>query len=60
MHTLRRGDHILLTEDIYGGTEKYINHFSIKSHGIDAQLTDCTNIPVLLSKISKDTKMLWI
>lgn len=60
MQTLYPGDHILMSEDLYGGTYKYASLFAAEEHGVDVEFTDFTNISIMLSKIKKETKMVWI
>lgn len=56
--SLKQGDHILVTKDVYGGTQEYIKVYGVSHHGIEAEFTDFTDIPDLLQKIRKTTKLI--
>jgi len=36
LHTLKTGDHILVCDDVYGGTQRYMRRFFADNHGMSA------------------------
>lgn len=60
VHTLKTGDHIIVCDDVYGGTQRYLRLFSQNNYGIDVEFVDMTNIETLTKAIKETTKMVWI
>ena len=44
IHTLKTGDQMVVCDDVYGGTQRYLRLFSQNNHGIDVNFVDMTNI----------------
>ncbi len=57
--TLKKGDHVVCFDDVYGGTfrlfDKVIQHF-----GIDFTFTDLSSTEKLEKALRPNTKMIWI
>ena len=53
------GDHIICTEDLYGGTERLFTEISIKN-GLKVDLVDTTDIANIRQAIRPETKALYI
>jgi cystathionine gamma-lyase len=60
LHTLKMGDHVVVCDDVYGGTNRYMRRFSTEKHGIQCEFVDMTDIKNVTSAIKKETKMIWI
>lgn len=60
LHTLKTGDHIIVCDDVYGGTQRYMKRFFADNHGMSAEFVDITNHENVLNAIRKETKVLWI
>ncbi|MAF90346.1 MAG: cystathionine gamma-synthase [Bdellovibrionota bacterium] len=58
-HFLRAGDHIILGDDLYGGTFRLFDKI-LRHNGIEMDFVDLTNIAELEKAIKPNTKMLWI
>jgi len=43
LHTLKKGDHMVVCDDVYGGTQKYIENYVEKYQGIEVTFVDMTN-----------------
>jgi cystathionine gamma-lyase len=56
---LRSGDHILAGSDIYGGTYRLLHKITDRS-GVSVTLTDTRDVATLESRITANTKLLWI
>jgi len=53
------GDHILASEDLYGGTIRLFNHINVKN-GLEVEYVDTTNIELVASKIKANTKAIFV
>lgn len=59
IHLFKSGDHIILSDDLYGGTYRLFEDI-YKDFGIRATFVDTTNIENILESIEKDTKAIFI
>ena len=59
IHLFKSGDHIILSDDLYGGTYRLFEDI-YKDFGIRATFVDTTNIENILEAIEKDTKAIFI
>ncbi|MBR2215433.1 MAG: PLP-dependent transferase [Selenomonadaceae bacterium] len=53
------GDHVLLSEDLYGGTVRLANEI-YGHYGIDFEYVDTTNLSLLQEKIRPNTRVIFI
>ncbi|XP_073835152.1 cystathionine gamma-lyase [Musca autumnalis] len=56
---LSNGDHIVIGDDIYGGTNRLIRQVASK-FGIEATFADPTNIEEFKAAIKPNTKLAWV
>lgn len=56
---LRPGDHVVLAEDIYGGTYKLVEEL-IRPMGVATTYLDLSDASVLSSNLRTETKLVWI
>ncbi|HET8521816.1 MAG TPA: aminotransferase class I/II-fold pyridoxal phosphate-dependent enzyme, partial [Thermomicrobiales bacterium] len=59
MYLLRPGDHILLSDDAYGGTYRLVAKI-IANYGIDFSLVDMTDIDAITRAVRPETKLVWV
>ncbi len=59
IHLLKAGDHVVLCDDVYGGTNR-IFHKVFQQLGIEISLVDMTDHDAVKSAIKGNTKLLWI
>lgn len=57
--TLKPGDHILSTNDLYGGTYRLFRQV-FEPYGIEFSFVDMTNLEEVKSSIKDSTKIVWI
>jgi cystathionine gamma-lyase len=57
--TLRQGDHILATRDIYGGTHRLFSDL-LPRYGIETTYVDMTDVDATRKAIRSNTKLIWI
>ncbi|KAG5347542.1 CGL lyase, partial [Acromyrmex charruanus] len=56
---LEAGDHMIVGDDLYGGTNRYIQKCSSKQ-GIKYTFVDMTDVQNVLDAIQPNTKMIWL
>lgn len=59
LHLLRSGDHVLCSDDVYGGTFRILDKVFAQM-GIETTFVDMTDIPKLRQAVRPNTKMLWL
>lgn len=57
--TLKPGDHVLSTNDLYGGTYRLFRQV-FEPYGIEFSFVDMTNLKEVKSSIKESTKIVWI
>lgn len=57
--TLNPGDHVLVCDDVYGGTGRMFRRIFSK-YNIEFEFIDMSNLNFVQSKIKKETKLIWI
>jgi len=56
----KSGDHIISSDDVYGGTNRYFNRVALPSMGITCSLVDFNKEGAIEAAIKKETKMIWM
>lgn len=56
---LKQGDHVLVTQDVYGGTYKFLSTLAPR-FGISYDFVDCTQLYTVEKAIQSNTKVLYI
>ncbi len=59
MYLLRPGDHILLSNDCYGGTYRLVAKI-LANYGIEYSLADLSDLAQVKAGIRANTKMVWV
>jgi len=59
MELFSSGDHIIATDDLYGGSIRFFDKFSAKK-GITFDYVDTSDVEVIKSKITSNTKAIFI
>lgn len=59
MKTLKPGDHVLSTNDLYGGTYRLFRQV-FEPYGIEFSFVDMTNLDEVKASITDSTKIVWI
>lgn len=59
MHLLKSGDHVIASDDMYGGTFRLMDKV-IKNNGIEFTYVDLTDVENFRKVIKPNTKMVWI
>ncbi|MDH5490476.1 MAG: cystathionine gamma-synthase [Myxococcales bacterium] len=58
-HTLRPGDRIVASDDVYGGTFRILDKV-MRPLGIETRWVDMTDLAAVEAAIDADTKLVWI
>ncbi len=59
MHMLKAGDHVIASDDLYGGTFRLFDKV-IRHNGIDFSFVDLSNTANFAAALKPNTKMVWI
>jgi len=59
LHTLRSGDHVLIGDDVYGGTFRLLDKV-MKPLGVESTFADMTDLRSVEAAVSASTKLIWI
>lgn len=59
MHTFKAGDHVLCSDDVYGGTFRLFDKV-FKNFGIEFSYADMTNLKAVGSGLRSNTKLVWV
>ncbi len=59
LHLLKAGDHVVLCDDVYGGTHR-IFHRIFQQLGIDITLVDMTDHDAARAAMRDNTRLMWI
>jgi cystathionine gamma-synthase len=59
LHMFRTGDHIICTDDCYGGTERLLRIFS-ESFGFEVTYVDMKDHKNIINALKPNTKAIWI
>jgi cystathionine beta-lyase/cystathionine gamma-synthase len=60
LELLNHGDHLIATDDLYGGTFRLLDKVRRRSAGLQFSCVDLSDINKLKTAIRPDTKMIWI
>jgi cystathionine gamma-lyase len=60
LELLSVGDHIIATDDLYGGTFRLIDKVRKRTAGLDVSFVDFTDLAAIEAAIRPETKLLWI
>lgn len=60
LELLKPGDHVVVCDDVYGGTYRLFEHVRKRSAGIDFSFVDLTDANQLTKAIRNNTRMVWI
>lgn len=59
LKTLRPGDHVVTTNDLYGGSYRLFRQV-FEPYGIEFTFVDMTDLALVEDAITKNTKLMWI
>jgi cystathionine beta-lyase/cystathionine gamma-synthase len=60
LEILNPGDHVIVCDDVYGGTYRLFNAVKKRSQGLEASFIDMTNADAIKKSIQPNTRMIWI
>jgi cystathionine beta-lyase len=60
MHLLHPGDHIVVMNDVYGGSYRVFKQVLEQSSGLSFSFVDMTNLEAVKNAILPNTRMLWV
>lgn len=60
LELLAPGDHVVVMDDVYGGTYRLFNNVRQRSAGLSFTAVDMTNLPAINAAIQPNTRMIWV
>lgn len=60
LEMLSPGDHVIVCDDVYGGTYRLFNKVRNRSAGLKVSFVDMTNPENIEKHITKETRMIWV
>ena len=60
LQILSSGDHVVCSEDVYGGVTRYFNRVLTPRYGMNFTYVDTSDADIVRQAIRPETKMLWI
>lgn len=60
LELLKPNDHIIVCDDVYGGTFRLFDKVRRRSAGLNFSFVDCTQIENIKQAIRPETRMIWI
>ncbi len=60
LQLLNSGDHVVCSEDVYGGVTRYFNRVLSPQYGMGFTYVDTSDADIVRQAIRPETKMLWI
>ena len=60
MEILDTGDHVIATDDLYGGTYRLFENVRKRSAGLNFSFCDLSDVSQLEKKLTNSTKMIWV
>ncbi|CAJ0586887.1 unnamed protein product, partial [Mesorhabditis spiculigera] len=59
INMLKTGDHVVCSDDVYGGTQRFLRKVSVPHHGLEVDLVDLTDLEKAKNAFKTNTKMVW-
>eukprot|EP00823_Brevimastigomonas_motovehiculus_P003103 TRINITY_DN1844_c4_g1_i1.p1 TRINITY_DN1844_c4_g1~~TRINITY_DN1844_c4_g1_i1.p1 ORF type:complete len:454 (+),score=130.65 TRINITY_DN1844_c4_g1_i1:43-1404(+) len=59
-HVLQSGDHIICSDDVYGGTRRFFTKVAVPSLNVTVSYVDLTKENILTKSLTSKTRMVWI
>lgn len=60
MELLKPGDHVVVSDDVYGGTFRLFDKVRSRSAGLQFSFVDCTQLDAVAQAIRPETRMIWV
>ncbi len=60
LELLNPGDHVIVCDDVYGGTYRIFDKVRKRSAGLDISFIDCRDLNNIKKNIRQNTRMIWI
>jgi cystathionine beta-lyase len=60
LELLKPGDHVVVMDDVYGGTYRLLNNVRQRSAGLSFSFVDMTRIDNVTAAIRDNTRMIWV
>ncbi len=59
-YTLKPGDHVVLGDDVYGGTYRLVSKVLAPAMGLEFDVVDTTDLEAVKKSVREETRVVWI
>jgi cystathionine gamma-synthase len=59
-YLLQPGDHVIVADDVYGGTYRLVNRVIREAMGIEFDTVDLTDLEALKKALREETRLVWV
>jgi cystathionine gamma-synthase len=59
-YLLQPGDHVIVADDVYGGTYRLVNRVVRPASGIEFDTVDLTDLDALKKALRQETRLVWV
>ncbi len=59
-YLLQPGDHVIVADDVYGGTYRLVNRVLREAMGIEFDTVDLTDLETLKKALREETRLVWV
>jgi cystathionine gamma-lyase len=60
LELLNAGDHVIASDDLYGGTYRLLERVRKRSAGLQTSFVDMTDVKTVEAALKSNTKMIWV
>lgn len=60
LELLQPGDHVLVSDDVYGGTYRLLQKVRTRSAGLSVSFADFSDLDLVERSIQKNTRLIWV
>jgi cystathionine gamma-lyase len=60
LHLLKPDEHLIVCDDVYGGTQRYMRNFTALKHSIKVDFVDLTDLELVEKSFTDKTRLVWI
>ncbi|EAR94324.1 cystathionine beta-lyase/cystathionine gamma-synthase (macronuclear) [Tetrahymena thermophila SB210] len=60
LHSLPKESHIIVSDDVYGGTNRYMRRFAVEKFNFNVEFVDLTDTEAFKNAFKENTALVWI
>lgn len=60
VHSIPKGSHLIVSDDVYGGTNRYMRLYASAKFGFDIDFVDLTDLEAVKNAFKPETSIIWV